>query len=343
MSGYTKLFHSILASTVWEADMPTRIVWITMLAMADKFGTVDGSVPGLATLSRVSIEQCEHALAVLSSPDAYSRSKESDGRRIEAVDGGWRLINHAKYRQMMNSDERREYLRIKQQEHRDRVRQADQDKPAKSRKTKGKRRVTPVNALSIDVALCREPLTEYTHAEAEASTEADPLSASVEVPLGIRAVRPPVPLVPADLIVLWNDHKSEKQKGCTILNGERANHARQRLRDVRAEVGQAGEREFWLALIQAIRVNPYCNGENDRGWIADFDYLLRQKTWVRFVEKTGWFETHARNPARTAQNAPRTANGARAGVREANVDAVAVRDIFTPEEPPCELADHDPR
>ena len=118
MAGYTKLFNSILASTIWEADMATRIVWITLLAMADKDGVAEASVPGLATFARVSRQECERALSHLMAPDKDSRSKEYEGRRIEAIDGGWRLLNHAKYRAKLNADERREYLRVKQQEYR---------------------------------------------------------------------------------------------------------------------------------------------------------------------------------------------------------------------------------
>jgi len=124
MSGYTKLFNSILASTIWRADDKTRIVWITLLAMADKHGVAEGSIPGLADFAHVSIGDCERALAVLQSPDEYSRSKVKSGRRIESVDGGWRLINHGMYRETMSADERREYLRIKQAEHRARKRTA---------------------------------------------------------------------------------------------------------------------------------------------------------------------------------------------------------------------------
>ncbi len=32
---YTKLFHSIVTSTIWRETDPTRIVWITMLALAE--------------------------------------------------------------------------------------------------------------------------------------------------------------------------------------------------------------------------------------------------------------------------------------------------------------------
>ena len=109
MTGYTKLFSSIVASTIWDEDPSTRLVWITMLAISNADGTVDGSVPGLAHLARVAIPETEAALKKLLAPDPYSRSKEHDGRRIKEVDGGWLILNRAKYREKMNADERREY------------------------------------------------------------------------------------------------------------------------------------------------------------------------------------------------------------------------------------------
>lgn len=118
MAGYTKLFNSILASTIWREDDKTRIVWITLLAMADKNGVAEGSVPGLADLARVTIPECEASLTKLMSADAYSRTTDHEGKRIAKVEGGWAILNHAKYRAKMNLDERREYNRIKQKEFR---------------------------------------------------------------------------------------------------------------------------------------------------------------------------------------------------------------------------------
>lgn len=108
MSGYTKLFSSIVTSTVWRLDHPTRLVWITMLAIADRHGAVEASVPGLADLARVTREECDAALATLASPDADSRTKDLDGVRIVPADGGWQLVNHSKYRDKMSAEERRE-------------------------------------------------------------------------------------------------------------------------------------------------------------------------------------------------------------------------------------------
>jgi len=128
MSGYTKLFSSILASTIWREDNDTRIVWITMLAMSDKDGIVEASVPGLADLARVSVDGARRSITKLLSPDPDSRSDEQDGRRIEHVEGGWRLVNHAKYRAKMGEEERREYKRRKAEEYRRRGHKVDKSR-----------------------------------------------------------------------------------------------------------------------------------------------------------------------------------------------------------------------
>jgi hypothetical protein len=118
--GFTKLFSSIVTSTIWQEDDTTRIVWITLLALADAQGRVEGSVPGLAHIAHVGLPECEHALERLSSPDPYSRTRDFEGRRIEAIDGGWRILNYTKYRERRDPDNRREQNREAKRRQRDR-------------------------------------------------------------------------------------------------------------------------------------------------------------------------------------------------------------------------------
>lgn len=99
MTGYTKLFSSIVNSTIWREDATICKVWVTMLALKDQHGNVDASVPGLADIARVSIEECEKALRIFLSPDPYSRSKEHEGRRIKEITGGWHVLNHDLYKE----------------------------------------------------------------------------------------------------------------------------------------------------------------------------------------------------------------------------------------------------
>ncbi len=108
---FTKLVSSLPESTVWCEPYATRIVWVTMLAMADRHGRVWGSVPGLARRSGVTLEECEAALHTFLSPDKHSRTPDNEGRRVAAINGGWLLLNYAKYRAMRDGEGRKQYMR----------------------------------------------------------------------------------------------------------------------------------------------------------------------------------------------------------------------------------------
>lgn len=143
---FAKLFSSITESTVWREDDHTRILWITMLAMANKNGYVFGSVPGLADRARIPLQSCVDALGKFQSPDEWSRTKEFEGRRIQEVDGGWQLLNYQKHRAIRDEEERREYMRNFMREKR--------------------AAVSNVNSVSRG-----EPGLSHTEADAEADTE----------------------------------------------------------------------------------------------------------------------------------------------------------------------------
>lgn len=115
---YTKLFNSITDSSVWSEPSDIRVLWITMLAMADRNGLIHASVPGLAHRARISLETTQAGLKKFMEPDPFSRSKDFEGRRIEEVDGGWKLLNHEKYRDLRNEESIRESKRRWAREHR---------------------------------------------------------------------------------------------------------------------------------------------------------------------------------------------------------------------------------
>ena len=98
MGTFVKLHSEILDSTIWQEAHHVRILWITMLAMKDKNGEVMASIPGLAHRARITPQECEEGLTILISTDRYSRTKDHDGRRIDEVEGGWKVLNHEKYR-----------------------------------------------------------------------------------------------------------------------------------------------------------------------------------------------------------------------------------------------------
>ena len=120
-NGFTKLHNGILGSTIWRESPSVKVVWITLLAMADQHGIVEATVPGLAAFANVSVEETEAALQKFLSPDKYSRTPDCEGRRIEVIDGGWELLNYQKYREKLSEEDRKENDRIRQQRRRDRL------------------------------------------------------------------------------------------------------------------------------------------------------------------------------------------------------------------------------
>lgn len=119
---YTKLFSSLITSSVWGEDVETKVVWITLLALADQHGEVQAAVPGVARLAGIELEATRRALGVLEAPDPDSRTPDEEGRRIIPIEGGWRLVNHAKYRALASKEQRREQDRIRKAETRARER-----------------------------------------------------------------------------------------------------------------------------------------------------------------------------------------------------------------------------
>ena len=109
--GFTKLFSSILRSTIWQEPAETKVVWITMLAMCDRNGYVGASIPGVAAAAGVSVQAVEEAVAKFLAPDKYSRSTEHEGRRIAVAERGWTILNYKKFREMRDQEARREWDR----------------------------------------------------------------------------------------------------------------------------------------------------------------------------------------------------------------------------------------
>lgn len=120
---FTKLFANITESTVWCEPERTRLVWITMLAMADRQGRIAASMPGLANRARVPEEDCQVALDCFLAPDRHSRSQEYEGRRIEKIDGGWRLLNYVKYRDLRDEESIKETKRKYMENYRKKAKQ----------------------------------------------------------------------------------------------------------------------------------------------------------------------------------------------------------------------------
>ena len=87
-----------------------------------------GSIPGIASHARVPLADVDAAIKSFMGPDPYSRTKDFEGRRIEEIDGGWRLLNHGKYRGMRDDDARAMQNREAQGKRREKLKQGNQAK-----------------------------------------------------------------------------------------------------------------------------------------------------------------------------------------------------------------------
>jgi hypothetical protein len=110
---FAKLHRCIVTSSVFHQPEGVFKVWIAMLALADKDGYTTPAVPALSSICGITMAQADDAIAILSAPDPYSRTKDYEGRRIEAKGDGWKILNYEKYRDMCGPKgaDRAEYFR----------------------------------------------------------------------------------------------------------------------------------------------------------------------------------------------------------------------------------------
>jgi hypothetical protein len=78
-------------------------VWLCLLALADKEGRIDSTIPYIAAVTGVPAEVLTECIGRFTAPDPASRTKTDDGRRLVLIDPerawGWRVVNHAKYKE----------------------------------------------------------------------------------------------------------------------------------------------------------------------------------------------------------------------------------------------------
>lgn len=98
-----KLQCRVFESTIWEEDASTRIVWVTLIAEAQRPenmnhwpGCVRMSANALRRRANVSPQEFDHAMERLMAPDNWSRTNPGQPRIIE-IEGGWRIPAFEEY------------------------------------------------------------------------------------------------------------------------------------------------------------------------------------------------------------------------------------------------------
>lgn len=283
---FTKLFSSITESTLWCEPDRVRLVWITMLAMADARGRVWASVPGLANRARVPVEDAEEAIQRFLSPDKYSRTPDHEGRRIEIIDGGWRLLNHEKYRAIRDEESIKE----------------------SKRKYINSRRQAEREVLQISTSSTVERSRHNAEAEAEAVITSTPsgvdsVRPSAETPAPLALVTKPKgpPDCPhLDVLALWGEVlPALPQHLPSQWRGSRADHLRARWRETAVEKGWTSQGDglaYMRRLFAYVATSAFLTGKakprgDGRPFVIELEWLVNPANWAKVHE--GKYHTEA--------------------------------------------------
>lgn len=125
---FGKIFESIYDGSL-HGDWKSLVVFQQLIVLSDCDGVVDVTPRALAARTGIPLEIIEHGLQALEEPDAESRSAELEGRRIVRLDDhrswGWRIVNHAQYRDTVSKSDARTKAAERKRRQREREKTGD--------------------------------------------------------------------------------------------------------------------------------------------------------------------------------------------------------------------------
>ena len=175
---YGKLFESMYDGTL-ASDWKALVTFQQMIVLADQDGVVDVTPEALHRRTGIPVDIIKDGIDALERPDERSRTPDCNGCRIIRIDDhrdwGWQIVNHEKYRNLVNAEEKRRKTRERVQKHREMMRNAD---------------VTPCNA---DVTPCNAGVTPcnemYAHTDTDTDTDTEEEVTTTPAPKSARAVK----------------------------------------------------------------------------------------------------------------------------------------------------------
>lgn len=79
-------------------------------------------------------------------------------------------------------------------------------------------------------------------------------------------------------VIQWNDMAGDLNLSAVSRLTE------PRKKSLRLRISEIGGIENWVSVLAKIRESPFLRGDNDRGWKADFDFLLQAKSFTKLME-----------------------------------------------------------
>lgn len=118
---YGKIFESIYEGSLygqWEAIVTMQ----QLIVICDPDGNVDMTPQAISGKTSIPFDIIKKGLDVLSELDPYTRTPGEEGRRITLIDDhkpwGWHLVNHEKYKRLVDIETVREQTRERVRKHR---------------------------------------------------------------------------------------------------------------------------------------------------------------------------------------------------------------------------------
>jgi len=249
---YGKLFDSMYDGTLVE-DWRALITFQQFIILCDADGTVDMTPSAISRRTGIPIEHIKAGIEILENADPYSRTPDEDGRRIAHIDEhrpwGWYIVNHNKYKKLIDSDTVRAQTRERVKKHRD--------------KKKGVTDVTDGNA-------------QKRHIDTDTNTDTEDQEKG--------KTKRRFTVQPQSVVDLYHKMLPELPKVVVLTKPRQAN-IRQRESDKTLEnlkewenyFDHVRQSRFLMGLI------PASNGRS-RPFTANFDFLIRQSTVVSTAE-----------------------------------------------------------
>ena len=266
---YGKIFESMYDGTL-AADWKAMITFQQMIVLADYNGIVDYTPPALSRRTGIPLDIINHGIKKLEEPDPYSRTPEEDGRRIRRLENhrpwGWYIINYENYKKLATRAEQRENARLRKQKQRDRERQA-----------------TESLEMSQDVTGGHAMSRMSRHVDVDVDVDKD-------TPLKGRVARGDVPY--QKIVDLYHEHCPTLPR-VKALSDKRKAHLRSRWTTFEVLRGEGKKAELikfdsldnWVRYFKFITDHcPFMLGKNDRAWLANFDFCIRESAMVDVME-----------------------------------------------------------
>lgn len=100
-----------------------------MIVLCDADGVVDMTPQAMAARTSIPLEIIQKGLEILEQSDPYTRTPGEDGKRITRLDDhrpwGWKIVNHAHYKYLVDTETVKAQNRERQRRHREKTGQED--------------------------------------------------------------------------------------------------------------------------------------------------------------------------------------------------------------------------